>query len=129
MAKLPDQNDWFNGGRISPAEPYPEIQITYAKETTTVSNNELWANLKTVNPHIEEGFESFGDFEQNLRDAAALVRGEDALKKLANAFHPSYAVYVEDGLADIFDEAEPDDFADQNDGDEDYETEEGNERD
>lgn len=119
MATIPSSFSWDNGGRIPTAEPYPEIQITYAKETTTVSNNELWANLKTVNPHIEDEFESFGDFEQNLRDAAALVRGENALKKLANAFHPSYAVYVEDGLADIFEEAEPDDFADQNDGDED----------
>lgn len=81
-----------------------------------MSNNELWANLKTVNPHIEDEFESFDDFEQNLRDAASLVRGENALKKLANAFHPSYAVYVEDGLVGTFDEAEPDDFADQNDG-------------
>lgn len=116
MATIPNPQDWATGGRVS---GWPEFDISRngvvtVKGNNVSSNNELWTNLKLVNPHIEAEFESFEEFQQNLRDAAALLRGEEALKKLAYAFHPSYDVYVEDGLVGTFDHAEPKDFTGEN---------------
>lgn len=106
MAILPD---WARGVATSryPDLNFSNVGVVTKKETKLSSD--IWSDLKLVNPAVGEEFENYNEFREALRDGAALLRSEAALKRLANAFGDVVVFNVLD-LDGTFDEANPEDF-------------------
>lgn len=101
------------------SELYPDLKFTHGVKETKLSSD-IWSDLKLVNPAVGEEFENYNEFREALRDGAALLRSEAALKRLANAFGDVVVFNVLD-LDGTFDEANPQDFGTPNEADDEEE--------